>query len=99
MVAGSPLTGRAGYSPSQSRSTRTTIGESMDTESKCPMGGGVSREAVIRSMSNQLWWANRLDLSILHQNSPLADPMDKDFNYAEEFRSLDLKAVKADIFA
>ena len=71
----------------------------MDTESKCPMGGRVSRDAVVRSMSNQLWWPNRLDLSILHQNSPLADPMGQGFNYAEAFKSLDLKAVKADIFA
>jgi len=50
-------------------------------------------------MSNQLWWPNRLDLSILHQNSPLADPMGKDFNYAAAFKSLDLGAVKKDIFA
>jgi catalase-peroxidase len=50
-------------------------------------------------MSNQLWWPNRLDLSILHQNSRLSDPMEPDFNYAEAFKSLDLKAVKADIFA
>ena len=71
----------------------------MNAESKCPMGGRVSREAMIRSMSNQLWWPNRLDLSILHQNSPQADPMGPGFNYAEAFKSLDLKAVKADIFA
>ncbi|MEJ0020200.1 MAG: catalase/peroxidase HPI [Acetobacteraceae bacterium] len=71
----------------------------MNAESKCPMHGMVSRNAVVRSMSNQLWWPNRLDLSILHQNSPLANPMGPDFNYAEAFKSLDLKAVKADIFA
>jgi catalase-peroxidase len=63
------------------------------------MGGRVSGNAVVRSKSNQLWWPNRLDLSILHQNSPLADPMGQGFNYAHEFRTLDLKAVKADIFA
>jgi catalase-peroxidase len=71
----------------------------MDAVTKCPMGGKLSREAVVRSMSNQLWWPNRLDLSILHQNSPMADPMGKGFNYAEEFKSLDLKALKKDIFA
>jgi catalase-peroxidase len=71
----------------------------MDAESKCPMGSRVSRNAVVMQMSNRLWWPNRLDLSILHQNSPAADPMEKGFNYAKEFRSLDLKAVKADIFA
>src|SRR6476469_2477769 len=79
--------------------TQTTIGVRMDAVTECPMGGRVSREAVVRSMSNQLWWPNRLDLSILHQNSPLADPMAKGFNYAEAFKNLDLKAVKADIFA
>ena len=71
----------------------------MDAETKCPMGGMVSREAMIRSMSNQLWWPNQLDLSILSENSPLSDPMGKDFNYAKEFKTLDLKAVKQDIFA
>ena len=71
----------------------------MNTESKCPMGGKVSREAVVRSMSNQLWWPNQLDLSILRQNSSLSDPMEKDFDYAAAFKSLDLTALKADIFA
>ena len=71
----------------------------MDAETKCPMGGMASREAMMRSMSNQLWWPNRLDLSILSENSPLSDPMGKDFNYAKEFKTLDLKAVKQDIFA
>ena len=68
-------------------------------EGQCPMSGRISRNAVVRSMSNQLWWPNQLDLSILHQNSPLSDPMGKGFNYAEEFKHLDLQAVKADIFA
>jgi catalase-peroxidase len=71
----------------------------MNAESKCPMGGRVSRDAVVRNMTNQLWWPNRLDLSILHQNSPLADPLGEGFDYAEAFKSLDLNAVKADIFA
>ena len=71
----------------------------MNAETKCPMGGRVGRNAVVRSKSSQFWWPNRLDLSILHQNSPLADPMGKDFNYAEAFKSLDLEAVKRDIFA
>jgi catalase-peroxidase len=69
----------------------------MNAETKCPMGH--TREATVRSMTNQLWWPNRLDLSILHQNSPLVDPMGKDFDYARAFKGLDLKAVKADIFA
>jgi catalase-peroxidase len=68
----------------------------MNAETKCPMGG---RNAVVRGKSSQFWWPNRLDLSILHQNSPVADPMGKDFNYAEAFKGLDLEAVKRDIFA
>jgi len=71
----------------------------MSAESKCPMGGKISRDALVRSLSNQLWWPNRLDLSILHQNSPLSDPMAKGFDYAKEFKSLDLSAVKQDIVA
>jgi catalase-peroxidase len=72
----------------------------MNAQSKCPMGGtGASRTAVIWSMTNKLWWPDQLDLSILHQNSPLGDPMGREFNYAEEFRTLDLAAVKADIVA
>ena len=49
------------------------------------------------SMSNQDWWPNRLNLKILHQNSPLSNPMGKDFKYAEEFKTLDLDALKKDI--
>ena len=66
----------------------------MSTESKCPFnhaaGGGTS---------NRDWWPNQLNLSILHQHSSLSDPMDKDFNYAEAFKSLDLAAVKNDLRA
>jgi catalase-peroxidase len=72
----------------------------MNAESKCPMSGGrVTRDTVVLKMSNQLWWPNRLDISVLHQNSPMADPMGKEFDYAKEFKTLDLDAVKADIFA
>ena len=48
-------------------------------------------------MSNQDWWPNQLNLKILHQNSPLSNPLGKDFNYAEEFKTLDLDALKRDI--
>ncbi len=51
------------------------------------------------SKSNQDWWPNQLNLKVLHQNSPLSDPMGKDFNYAEAFKSLDLEALKQDIVA
>jgi catalase-peroxidase len=71
----------------------------MNDESKCPMSGTVRSDAALASIANQLWWPNRLDLSILHQNSALSNPMAAGFNYAKEFKSLDLKAVKTDIFA
>jgi catalase-peroxidase len=64
------------------------------TESKCPFhhaaGGGTT---------NRDWWPNQLSLKILHQHSSLSDPMGENFNYAEEFNSLDLAAVKKDLLA
>ena len=51
-----------------------------------------------RPRTIQDWWPNQLDLSVLHQHSPLANPMGEDFNYAEEFKTLDLDALKRDIF-
>ncbi len=72
----------------------------MNAESKCPMDGGkVDGAAVLFEMTNRLWWPNQLDLTVLHQNPPAGDPMDPDFDYAQAFTSLDLAAVKADIFA
>ena len=70
----------------------------MDNESKCPFAGGANTSAG-DSQPNAQWWPNQLNLRILHQNSPLANPMDEDFDYAEEFKTLDLDAVKADIEA
>lgn len=71
----------------------------MNAESKCPMGSKASRTAIVRGMTNLMWWPDRLDLSILNQNSPLIDPLGPDFDYAAAFAALDLKAVKADIIA
>jgi catalase-peroxidase len=51
-----------------------------------------------RPMSNRDWWPNQPDLQVLHQHSPLSDPMDEDFNYAEAFKALDVDALKRDIF-
>ena len=48
--------------------------------------------------SNRDWWPNELNLKVLHQNSPAGNPMGQSFNYAEEFKKLDIKAVKKDIF-
>jgi len=69
----------------------------MSTESKCP--GHAHTSAVAGPQSNADWWPNQLKLNILHQHSPLSDPMGEKFNYAEEFKSLDLKAVKKDLLA
>lgn len=52
-----------------------------------------------RPRTNQDWWPNQLDLSVLHQHSHLSNPMGEDFNYAEEFKTLDVEAVKKDVFA
>ncbi len=69
----------------------------MSSDSKRPVMGGSSTK--FGSMSNRNWWPNQLNLKILHQNSPLSDPMDKDFDYAKEFKSLDLEAVRKDLYA
>jgi catalase-peroxidase len=63
-------------------------------QSKCPVF-----HTAAGAQTNAAWWPNQLNLRILHQNSPLSDPMDKEFNYAEEFKSLDLHAVIKDLHA
>ncbi|MBY0523401.1 MAG: catalase/peroxidase HPI [Gemmataceae bacterium] len=71
----------------------------MATETKCPVMNGAQRTVTARGQSNRDWWPNQLDLQILHQNSPQTNPMGEEFNYAEEFKKLDLNAVKKDIEA
>jgi catalase-peroxidase len=66
---------------------------------KCPYSSGAIQKSAGGGTSNRDWWPNLLNLNILRQNSSLADPMDIDFNYAEEFNKLDLKAVKQDLYA
>jgi len=70
----------------------------MNSISKCPvMGVAASRHTAAGSKSNRDWWPNQLNLQILHQNSPMSDPMGKDFNYAQEFSKIDLDELKKDI--
>ena len=69
----------------------------MESKSKCPVLGGPHRHTAVGTTSNQHWWPNQLNLKILHQNSPQSDPMSEAFNYAEEFKTLDLDALKKDI--
>ena len=66
----------------------------MSTEAKCPF-----RHTQAGAPTNANWWPNQLNLKILHQNSPLSDPMDEKFNYAKEFKNLDLNAVVKDLHA
>jgi catalase-peroxidase len=71
----------------------------MTTESMCPFSGGTSKQAVAGARTNAAWWPEQLNLKILNQHSPLFNPMEKGFNYAEEFKSLDLEALKKDLLA
>src|SRR6266404_3314326 len=70
-----------------------TAGGIMDDVTKCPFTGGA------RPRTNRDWWPNQLSLGGLHQNSPLSDPMGKEFDYAKEFKTLDLNAVIKDLYA
>jgi catalase-peroxidase len=73
--------------------------QNLSTEAKCPVSGGGRRHTAAGAPTNAGWWPNQLNLKILHQHSPLSDPMDKEFNYAKEFKSLDLDAVIKDLHA
>ena len=66
----------------------------MSTESKCPFNHG---QLATKGTTNRDWWPNQLNLRILHQHSTKSDPMGKDFDYAQEFQSLDFAALKKDI--
>ena len=67
-------------------------------ESKCPFIGGSLKQSAGGGTGNRDWWPNQLKLNILRQNSSLSNPMGKTFNYAEAFKTLDLDAVKKDLF-
>jgi catalase-peroxidase len=68
-------------------------------EAKCPVAAGPRNHTVAGAPTNASWWPDQLNLKILHQHSPLSNPMDKDFDYAKEFKSLDLDAVIKDLHA
>ena len=71
----------------------------METEAKCPVMGGARRQTVAAARTNADWWPNQLNLKMLRQHSPLSDPLGAEFNYAKEFKSLDLDAVVKDLHA
>jgi len=69
----------------------------MASELKCPMSGGSQKRTAMPARANQAWWPNQLNLKILQQSHPQSDPMGEAFDYAKEFKSLDLDALKKDI--
>ena len=71
----------------------------MDDASKCPFTGAARRHTIAGAGTNAGWWPNQLNLKILHQHSALSDPMGEAFDYAEEFKTLDLHAVVEDLTA
>ena len=71
----------------------------MSGNHKCPVTGAVSKPTASSGTSNKDWWPNQLRLDMLRQHSSKSNPMGKDFNYSEEFKSLDLNAVKKDLHA
>jgi catalase-peroxidase len=71
----------------------------MSNEMKCPFASGNGKQTVAGATSNATWWPHQLNLKMLHQQSAKSDPMCEDFNYAEEFQTLDLPAVVKDLTA
>ncbi len=67
------------------------------SEEKCPITGKAGSTTASRGTSNREWWPNQLNLNILHQHAPASNPMDSDFDYAKEFKKLNLAAVKKDL--
>ena len=80
---------------------RNTKGKAMEASSTCPVMGHVNpamaRHTAAGAMANRDWWPNQLNLEILHQNSLKSNPMGAEFDYAEAFQKLDLKALKNDL--
>jgi catalase-peroxidase len=71
----------------------------MADNNKCPVTGTTNQPTGGVATSNRDWWPNQLNLHILHQHSPKSNPMGEEFNYAEEFKKLDLEALKKDLYA
>ena len=71
----------------------------MSSEAKCPFTATHGGRTTVGAQSNSDWWPNRLNLRILHQHSAKSNPMGERFDYAEEFKKLDLAALKKDLYA
>ena len=74
-------------------------GNDVEKKGQCPVMHGGEPHTTLGVMSNRDWWPKQLNLRILHQNSALSNPMAKGFDYAEEFKTLDLEAVRNDLYA
>ncbi|MDX2306321.1 MAG: catalase/peroxidase HPI [Microscillaceae bacterium] len=83
---------------SSTSASATNYSTNGSSKSKCPFMGGVLTQSAGGGTSNRDWWPNQLKLNILRQHSSLSNPMNKGFNYAEEFKTLDLAAVKQDLY-
>src|SRR5665647_2115582 len=79
-------------------SSETILANVNKTEAQCPFHGGAHKQTAGGGTRNRDWWPNQLKLNILRQHSSLSNPMGEKFNYAEEFKTLDLDAVKKDLF-
>jgi catalase-peroxidase len=93
IAVGEPIPGN-GQKPSTNGAS--TNGASANGAT-CPFSAGARKHAVNGTHTNADWWPNQLNVNILHHNSPLSDPMGESFNYAEEFKTLDLHAVIKDL--
>ena len=82
----------------EGKKNSSTTSHNTNGESKCPFTGGAVKQSAGGGTKNSDWWPNQLNLNILRQHSSLSNPMGEDFNYAEEFKKLDLYAVKKDLF-
>jgi catalase-peroxidase len=82
----------------ENNKNQSTQAYNTNGESKCPFSGGSVNQSAGRGPRNRDWWPNQLNLGILRQHSSLSNPMDGSYNYAEEFRSLDLATVKKEIY-
>lgn len=95
---GSSASAEGGSGNIQGEMNNSTTSSSAEGKAKCPFYDGVRKQPAGGGTQNRDWWPNQLKLNILRQHSKLSNPMDDSFDYATEFKSLDLQAVKKDIF-
>ncbi|MEY3852072.1 MAG: Catalase-peroxidase, partial [Verrucomicrobiota bacterium] len=101
-LAALTLTFTPGQLMAQAAPSTPTTKPDMSDISKCPVMGNpapANRHTAAAAMTNRDWWPNQLNLHILHQNHPKGNPMGPSFDYAEEFKKLDLEALRKDLKA